>query len=311
MTKSPLLALLLGGCLVGGSNDTKTTHIIGGTGDSGDPAVGLLRGFAAGGTFASGCTATLIAPTMMLTAAHCATGAVQFDVSFDTTPDLTQPFGGTGWVLGTLRVDPAYDGNSMDGHDVAIVLLGQAVAAAPVALGATPVAGASVRAVGYGKDTFGPGTDPTGFGTKREITLAVDSVATHEIVIGADGESTCHGDSGGPVFDATGALVAVDSYGDTDDCHGASHDMRVDDNLAFIDPFVAAGGGGSGPTSGGGSGSDSTGSGGGSTMCDVTIDSSEIQCANAACTCLIDGQVIGTCTAADPNDACDSDCCGF
>ena len=34
MTKSPLLALLLGGCLVGGSNDTKTTHIIGGTGDS-------------------------------------------------------------------------------------------------------------------------------------------------------------------------------------------------------------------------------------------------------------------------------------
>src|SRR5207249_1880907 len=114
-------------------------------------------------------------------------------------------------------------GNPVDGHDVSIVKLSRA-APATVALGAAPAVGAPVRAVGYGMNV--PGQDGTGVGARRQIGVTVDSVSTHEIVIGADGQTTCHGDSGGPIFNASGALVATDSYGEAN-CHSPSHDMRV------------------------------------------------------------------------------------
>src|SRR5262245_33744645 len=45
--------------------------VIGGTGTSGDPAVVLLRGLSQDGLKAFGCTASIVAPHVAMTAAHC------------------------------------------------------------------------------------------------------------------------------------------------------------------------------------------------------------------------------------------------
>jgi V8-like Glu-specific endopeptidase len=295
--KTLLASLFVTGCMVGSSTGNSNTNIIGGNDDAGDPAVGMLRLLLTNGETGV-CTATAIAPTLAVTAGHCAEG-IAYDISFEAQPNGRSSLGGDGYILVTQVIpDPAYDGNPVDGHDVSIVQLSTA-APATVALGAAPGVGASVRAVGYGMDV--PGQDGTGVGVRRDINVTVDSVSTHEIVIGAAGQSTCHGDSGGPIFDASGALVATDSYGDAN-CNSGSHDMRIDDSLDFINQFLASTG--------------STGSGGGTTttttQCDVNDNGLEVKCTNGSCACLVDGFQVSTCTASDPSTACSTgNCCGF
>ena len=298
MNRMLALSLLLTGCLVGNGNDQSSSDILGGTTDTGDGAVGMLRAWSADLSYA-GCTATLIAPHLALTAGHCAQAGITFDISFAQQPDPNALPGQGGYLVGQAIANPAYDPNNLatNGHDVAVVLLGGTAPVAPVALGSAPAAGATVRAVGYGMDTFG--SDGTGAGIRRQVGVAVDAVAAHEIVTGVAGIGTCHGDSGGPLFDASGALVATDSYGDTADCHGEGHDMRVDDNLDFINQYLNAGSG--------------SGTVINTSTCEIDDGAFDIKCTNGACTCKVNGSVVSTCTAADASTACNSgtNCCGF
>jgi V8-like Glu-specific endopeptidase len=291
------IALSLAGCAGNATDGSSDDNIIGGTFDSGDPAVGVVRYLDATGSEYI-CTGTLIAPRLMVSAGHCAVPAA-YDVNFDSQPDLSASIGTGGWISATAIVNPQYDGNPVDGHDMSVILLSQAQATAPIALGAAPTAGDTVRTVGYGMDVNGD--DGTGAGTKRQISVTVDGVAAHEITTGQQGQGTCHGDSGGPFFDGAGNLVATTSYGDDATCDGEGHEMRIDDNLDFLQQYLALvnGGGGS--------------SGGGTQQCDVDDNGQEVQCTGAACTCLVDGNVVGSCTAANAETACSipGDCCGF
>ena len=298
-TISTCLALSLTAGCVGSTYDSSSDdNILGGSVDNGDPAVGAIRYMDATGAEYI-CTGTLIAPKLMVSAGHCAVPAV-YDVSFATTPNLSAPMGTQGWITATAIASPLYDGNSVDGHDVSVILLSKAVnTTLPAPLGNAPAQGATLRTVGYGMDVNGD--DGTGAGVKRQVSVAVDSVAAHEIVTGQQDQGTCHGDSGGPFFDAGGNLVATTSYGDDADCNGDGHEMRIDDNLDFINEYVSF-------TSGGGS------TGGGSTQqCDSSINGNEVKCTGASCTCLVDGQPVGACTASNAATACSvpGDCCGF
>lgn len=291
-----LATLLLSGCIVGGSNGDSDTDIIGGSNDGSDPAVGLLRVVLPGGAGTGFCTATAVSRTIAITAAHCADG-IAYDISFAAQPNLSATLGTAGYIHAQVMADPAYDGNPVDGHDISVVLLAGS-APATVPLGAAPAVGAPVRAVGYGMNV--PGQNGVGVGVKRQVGVTVDSVATHEIVIGAAGHTTCHGDSGGPIFNAAGALVATDSYGDAN-CQSGSHDMRIDDSRDFINRFLGTTGGGS------------TGGGSSTSTCDVSQNGREVKCTNGSCACLINGTQVGTCTASNPSTACSipGDCCGF
>ncbi len=294
------LSLLVGGCAGNATDGSSDDNIIGGTYDPGDPAVGAVRYMDATGN-AYLCTGTLIAPKLMVSAGHCAVSAA-YDVNFDPQPDLSASIGTGGWITATAIVDPQYDGNPVDGHDMSLILLSRAQTTAPIPLGGAPTAGAIVRTVGYGMDVNGD--DGTGAGTKRQISVTVDGVAAHEITTGQQGQGTCHGDSGGPFFDGAGNLVATTSYGDDATCDGEGHEMRIDDNLDFLQQYLSLFGGG-GNAGGGGGGS--------TNECDVDANGNEVRCSGASCTCLVDGNVVGSCTASNAETACSipGDCCGF
>lgn len=232
-----LAATMFTGCVIGDEANPGETdpEIIGGVTDSGDPAVGFLRSVVSFDLYGrpsgiSICTATLIAPRVMLTAGHCA-GSGLVDVSFSATPNLFGPMSTGEYMGASVLKNPAFRGDVFAGHDIAVVLLKQAVNVTPKRRGATPAIGSLVRAVGYGMSTFGH--DGTGAGTKREVLMPVIDSSLHEIVAGTDGVGTCHGDSGGPIF-AGDAIVGTTSYGDDADCHNSGHYTRIDDNLAFI-----------------------------------------------------------------------------
>jgi secreted trypsin-like serine protease len=220
---------------------TNGEDIIGGTTDYGDPAVVMIRSVtsmdASTGevTGFAGCSGTLIAPTVLLTAAHC----------FEPTALWTDILQGTSFAdyfqaataytnYATIIQHPFYDGNGADGHDVAVVLLTYPLAATPARRGATPSVGDLVRSVGYGNSNF----DQTGFGTKRQITYPVTAVSPLVISAGSEGHDICHGDSGGPTFNAAGRIVGVNDFVDTPDCHGGAHMDRVDTNVDFIHWYV-------------------------------------------------------------------------
>src|SRR5205085_478019 len=142
--KTLLASFLLTGCIVGGSTGTSNNDIIGGTDDPGDPAVGLVRLIMANGGVGV-CTATAIAPTLAVTAAHCAqAGAITYDINFSEKPDIGAMIGSPGYLTAQLIADPAYDGNPLDGHDVSVVVIANGAAPDTVQLGAAPGAGAPV-----------------------------------------------------------------------------------------------------------------------------------------------------------------------
>lgn len=252
-TASFLLATsLLGGCVIGDEGEDLNGNdedIIGGHTDTTDVAVGMLRAvvgidYNGNPTSVANCTATLISPQVMLTAAHCyQANAYWNDVTFATSAtNLFAPLG-SGRILGQVIPHPGYVAGHQDelGHDVAIVLLSQPIATRPIARGPVPALHSFVRAVGYGLSvTQASGGVAQGLGTRRWGNLDVNDVTTHaphEFHAGHEGDNVCHGDSGGPVLQ-NGKQVGVNSYVDTADCHGGAHLERVDDNLGFIHQYV-------------------------------------------------------------------------
>src|SRR5678809_1164168 len=74
MKFSSLAALLLAGC-IGSSVGSKQSAIVGGTTDSGDPAVVLVIIGDPNGGYIYMCTGEVISPHVVLTAGHCTTGS--------------------------------------------------------------------------------------------------------------------------------------------------------------------------------------------------------------------------------------------
>jgi secreted trypsin-like serine protease len=233
---------LLAGCA---TEEVSTTsdEIIGGTTDNGDPAVVAVFAHAPGATSGSLCTGTVIAPTKVLTAAHCVDPAVVgtgmvFDVLTGTTINLSNNLG----PVASTAFDPAWDPNNLTaGHDVGMVTLQNPTTITPIPWNngtySSALAASPVRIVGYGTNNhFGAGA-----GTKRTVTTTIadwDDLVLH---IGTNSKSNCHGDSGGPAFqmiNGVETVVGVTSYG-TDllslyQCIGGGYDTRVDVYKSFI-----------------------------------------------------------------------------
>lgn len=185
------------------------------------------------------CSASLIAPNLLLTARHCVSNTADGDVVCgQVTP--SPPFAAsTFFAVNTLTLEEATEvyrvssvsvpsaGTDLCGYDLALITLAGVVPASS----ATPLVpridrpvarGELYSAVGYGLDS--PGDAGTAGERRARSGLSVncapgrcgEGVETTEFVGSA---GVCSGDSGGPALDAEGKVVGVASRSGNDCAH--------------------------------------------------------------------------------------------
>jgi hypothetical protein len=208
---------------------TGTGHqeIVGGTIDTGDPAVPIVA-IGNGGL----CTGTVISPHVILTAGHC--------IGQNITIRFENEYGdGTGPVIAAVDTE-----TEPQGADMGLIAMASAAPVTPLPYNTTPLEShinEPTRIVGFGV-TSENGQDS---GIKRQGMANLDGVAADEggiIITSNDPQGTCYGDSGGPNFMNFGGgevVVGVTTTG-TDIC-GSGQDIgsRVDSFQSWIAGFVA------------------------------------------------------------------------
>ncbi len=212
--------------------------------------------------YGSLCSGALVAPTVVVTAAHCAEPALSdfAYVFFGQSPPYARV------VTGTFHRDPGYCPGcapglpGFDTHDVAVVVLDAAVndfgfAALPSAgLVDTLPMNTPVDLVGYGVQArlVGGGPPewdwdsfpPTRYYAPTELVASNHVHADEFIKLRANPSrgsgGVCFGDSGGPdLLGGTNIILAVNSYVTNGNCAGVTYSNRVDTYaLDFIRSFM-------------------------------------------------------------------------
>lgn len=190
------------------------------------PAVLSIR------TGSAGCTATLVGPKVIATAAHCGKSGQQAKFSI----------GGVQYSAVLLRSDiyPAQD------HDIALGLIGGrgVEGVEPISVGETAQIGSDMYIMGYGCTQKGGGGGNDGI--LRAGTAELRSFTKYDAVL-QGGAALCFGDSGGPtmVKTKTGSrgqeqyeIAAVNSKGDI---KVTSYVARLDTQASkdFMQSFIS------------------------------------------------------------------------
>jgi len=182
------------------------------------------------------CSGTLIAPRVVLTAAHCFGRFEPHELEVLFGADITSPDEIVAVVDGFVHPDYVHLSDTPEtSNDVALLVLKRTPEVSPATLPepafAELVASASLRVVGFG--STGPGSP---LGQRAAGTATIDSVESLAIWTDDTGVP-CGGDSGGSMFIDTvdGEQIAGVTKGSAGDCTGPGIAMRVD---AYLDEFI-------------------------------------------------------------------------
>lgn len=245
------------------SQQGATARIVNGQSTSDYEAVGVVN---------NGCTGTLIAPDIVLTAAHC----VEADGGgYIGDTEGTFETNGTVYRTTKITVHPNYNPNDFGaGYDISIMKLERAAeGVVPHDINRmAPAVGQTLTLVGFGETGTSTSGSNGDFGNKTVGQTDIDAVTETHIAWNFDSHdesNTAPGDSGGPAFlEVNGKLVVagITSGGDGDphSLGDYSFDTRVDTLASWIDQVAGT----TGDTGGGGDdggGSDDGEGGGGDT----------------------------------------------
>ena len=190
---------------------------------------------------AATCSGTVVAATLVVTAAHCVYGVEPGDLRVIVGSDVTAPSAGRTFAVSATATYPTYRGESegiSGGVDLAILRLANPVSVTPISVDLTTTdsdfQGALVTLVGYGASD---GTDNSGVGARRSVVLPVEGVCSRLLTIGGADANACLGDSGGAVL-LQGRLVGVISGGKLG-CFAPSTLTRLDAHAGWMSEALA------------------------------------------------------------------------
>jgi MYXO-CTERM domain-containing protein len=259
MRSSLLLAILASGCAGGlAPVDAVQEGIIGGSLDTGDPAVVLLFQTVAGQQGGAICTGEVVSPHVILTAAHCTGGEDPAEAANATWrvylgADFGQAAARDLLPVKEAHFNSAFDVNNLTGgNDIGVAILRDPIPSTitPLKINRTPLTAANlnkpVRFVGYGLSSVTVDSngqpDGTGAGVKRQTSTTLTEFNDKLLHFSDGAHETCNGDSGGPAFMNIGGqdvIVGITSFGDIS-CSQGGFDTRIDTLTAFLDPFIQA-----------------------------------------------------------------------
>ena len=242
--------------------DPPSAYVIGGTpvAQGGSPYAVYIQAATGGGTFAS-CTGSVIAPTVILTAAHCvfnkttgaliAPSAISVSAGSVNRPATSPP---PPVNVTAVRPDPYYNPATFQA-DAALLILNApttapAVTLATTANGALYAPSTLATFAGWGETVADVASSaPTQLQSGTVPILAnatcqasVEFHPGYTLCTGGPGyrPATCHGDSGGPlvVTTAAGAVqIGITSYGSAVGC-GIAPDYFT--RVSSVQPWIAS-----------------------------------------------------------------------
>ncbi|MGP9821281.1 S1 family peptidase [Salinarimonas sp. NSM] len=216
--------------------------VVGGAPETGPLAASTLMILSSGG---GACSGVVLAPDVVLTAAHCVTAADAHRAHWrdpSGAPILAE--------VAAIAVHPGYDAGAIEARrrsiDLALVRLAEPLPPpfrAATLVDTTAGAGEALDLLGYGISQEGEAGRLTGGRLRRARLSVVEPYGPSSILVWLSGAGAggCHGDSGGPIVRAD-AVIAVTSW--TRGANGAacgdiSQGVLVGPQRGFIDATLA------------------------------------------------------------------------